>query len=106
MTREQAKKLIPIMQAWVDGKTVQYRRTVNDDDKIIKPDEWHSVVDNDPRAVMWDGSDIQWRIKPEPRDFWIGWCQHCGPIPKVYGSKPERECAFCEIVRVREVIDP
>jgi hypothetical protein len=58
MTREQAKKLAPFIQAYGDGKTIQVLR------QAYGSKNWIEVNDPD-----WDGSE--YRIKPEPRVFWI-----------------------------------
>ena len=52
MTREEAKELIPIMQAFADGKTIEF----------FKQGEWMELNDPD---FMWDS--YKYRIKPEPK---------------------------------------
>ena len=52
MTREKMKKLLPIMQAWVDGKTIQ----------VWTNDTW---VDEEYPCFFEELS--QFRIKPEPK---------------------------------------
>lgn len=52
MTREEAKELIPIIQAFVDGKTIEF----------FKQGEWYELNDPD---FMW--SAYKYRIKPEPK---------------------------------------
>lgn len=59
MTREEAKKLLPIIQAFSEGKKIQW----------LKPDsdEWIDVVGGD--NVDFEGLtefDVAYRIKPEP----------------------------------------
>lgn len=53
MTREETAERIKIMQAYVDGKRIQYA----EDDT----DVWHNIDEPD-----WY-SDYNYRIKPEPR---------------------------------------
>lgn len=55
MTREEAKVLLPIIQAYAEGKTIQSR--------CIKGDESLFYDDEDP---SFDG-DFEYRIKPEPK---------------------------------------
>ena len=55
MTREQAKKLLPIIQAWADGKDVQ----IWDVDKK----QWYTFRD----SVLFTKSVDEYRIKPEPK---------------------------------------
>ena len=57
-TKEQARKLIPLLQAYVDGKTLQWRQTSR---------EW-LVTEQYP--TMWSNLD-DWRVKPEPREVVI-----------------------------------
>lgn len=52
MTREEAKELIPIIQAFADGKTIEF----------FKQGEWVELNDPD---FMW--SAYNYRIKPEPK---------------------------------------
>ena len=57
MNRERAKELLPIIQAFAEGKTVQMMK--GDDD-------WFDVGDR----CEWFNA-LHYRIKPEPREFWI-----------------------------------
>ena len=52
MTREEAKELIPIIQAFADGRTIEF----------FKQGEWYELNDPD---FMW--SAYKYRIKPEPK---------------------------------------
>ena len=53
MTREEAKELLPIIQAFADGKTIE-----------IYDDEWKTMVLKDPH---FDCAPSCYRIKPEPK---------------------------------------
>ena len=55
MTREEIKKMLPILQAFVDGKTIESR--------CIKGDKSLWYDDEDPSFDY----DFEYRIKPEPR---------------------------------------
>ena len=55
MTREEIKKMLPILQAFVDGKTIESR--------CIKGDKSLWYDDEDPSF----DNDLEYRIKPEPR---------------------------------------
>lgn len=48
MTREQAKELLPIIQAFAEGKTIQFR-------------------ERDTEEPSFDGCIDEYRIKPEPK---------------------------------------
>ena len=52
MTREQAKELLPIIQAWAEGKNIQY----------LRDGEWHDINQADVTCYP-----DKYRIKPEPK---------------------------------------
>ena len=100
MTREEAKKLLPYMQAFAEGKTVQWQDSVTN--------EWQD--DNDPNFHP----VAKWRIKPEPREVWVVYVKD-EVIDASFSSKEEAEhWAFStvgprgfslSIVKFREVMD-
>ena len=55
MTREEIKKILPILQAFADGKTIESR--------CIKGDKSLWYDDEDPSF----DNDLEYRIKPEPK---------------------------------------
>lgn len=54
MTKEEAKALLPIIQAYAEGKTIQQRRQVGYED------EWFDI-----NFSLFDESPSNYRIKPE-----------------------------------------
>ena len=54
MTREQAKELLPIIQAFAEGKTIQFRTNNR---------SWVDLLDNDIEI----NALFDYRIKPEPK---------------------------------------
>ena len=52
MTREQAKELLPIIQAWAEGKNLQF----------LSDGEWHDINQADFTCYP-----DKYRIKPEPK---------------------------------------
>lgn len=57
MTREHAQKIAPILQAYAEGKEIQNR---------YEPDgKWSECL-----FPLWY-PNIEYRIKPEPREFWV-----------------------------------
>ena len=56
MTREEVKELLPVMQAFAEGKMIQ--------DKIEGLTDW---VDTDEINLEYEGQAIKHRIKPEPK---------------------------------------
>lgn len=62
MDREQAKALLPIMQAYSEGKTIQF----------LKPDsdEWRDVLRNENNEINFEDLaryEVCYRVKPEPK---------------------------------------
>lgn len=57
MTRDEAKKYLPLIQAFAEGKTIQLFRYVDGC--------WVDSVN--PFFDM----RLSWRIKPEPREVWV-----------------------------------
>ena len=53
MTRENAKKLLPIIKAFADGKTIQYKSYCG----------WEDIND----SVSFVGQPFEYRIKPETK---------------------------------------
>ena len=54
MTREEAKKLLPIIQAFAEGKEIQYRNSFN---------EWIDIKKNEGLSFI--KTPLDYRIKPE-----------------------------------------
>lgn len=73
MNRERAKELAPIMAAYGEGKTIQY--------KYLGSDCW----------VDWEKPNFTnvgaYRVKPEPQKFWIAFNEHTGDMC-AYRDKP------------------
>ena len=57
MDRKRAKELLPIIEAYAEGKTIQYKTS----------DEW---TDDPNFSPEWE---FQYRIKPEPKEWWLCW---------------------------------
>lgn len=56
MTREQAKELLPIIQAFAEGKIIQYKNFL---------DEWTDIEENEGLSFICPPSD--YRIKPQQK---------------------------------------
>ena len=56
MTREEAKELLPIIQAWTEGKKIQFKS---------RSGKWTDVEENEGLSFVYSLSD--YRIKPEPK---------------------------------------
>ena len=86
MTPEQIKNLLPIIEALVEGKAVQFRPR-----NTILP--WEDVI-----VVTGFYDDYEYRIKPEPRRFWL--IENCtGPGSVQFESKTDAalNCKFGSI---------
>ena len=58
-TRENLRKILPVLQAWAEGKTIQVR---------LPRDEWDDVT---VETLKFDGRPEDYRIKPEPREWFL-----------------------------------
>lgn len=58
MKRQQAKELLPIIQAFAEGKTIQYYYTT-------PTPHWEDVLPN--QTVDFNSDASKYRIKPEPK---------------------------------------
>ena len=56
MTREKAKELLPIIQAWTEGKKIQLKSCSG---------KWTDIEENEGLSFRYSPSD--YRIKPEPK---------------------------------------
>lgn len=87
MNREEAKKLLPIIQAYADGKEIQHN--FNGD--------WSNMdyfdFDDDPE---------NYRIKLEPREYWL-FKDSTDPTYTVRSFHPDG--TWDEVIHVREVIE-
>ena len=62
MNRERAKELLPIIQAFAEGKAVQSRWLASQEQIS---NEWLDV------EALGNIGAREYRIKPEPREFWL-----------------------------------
>ena len=60
MTREEAKQLLPIIQAFAEGEIIEYRTKPGTISAGI-PNEWTEIKE----IGFWNG--IEYRIKPDPK---------------------------------------
>lgn len=64
MNKEQTKAAIAVMQAYVDGKTIE---RLHKDSKV-----WLTEAPAEaPERTAWDWNNHTYRIKQEPREWWI-----------------------------------
>lgn len=102
MSRETIKKNLPFIQAFAEGKDVQYRYAAPG--RFGR--EWLSI--NDGSGIFAD-PNFEFRIKPEPREFWIN--VYSGPPCDlmIHSTKKradeEASDDRLECIHVREVVD-
>ena len=87
MTRENAKLLLPIIEAYANGETVQGKCDMADDGWI------------DLEQPAFEGALGYYRIKPKPREWWI--VDNGGPL-EIYVHKPWGNPPVKEIIHVIE----
>ena len=105
MNRERAKELLPIIQAFADGKTIQFRDDISSYDNLMPLSEfsdWQTIPD-EPDLKFHDGR--QYRIKPEPREFWIIRDKRKIDNSGKWLSYKPTLVKDKEVIKVREVLD-
>lgn len=92
MTPERAKELLPIVQAFADGKQVEWRNPKCPDG------EWHPYLG----GIRFDDEHVLWRVKSELREWWI--CPKCQLATQV--NVQDCHCGRCTrpYIHVREVL--
>lgn len=94
------EKKIKVMQAYLDGETIEWREKDSD--------EWSQFSKTSFGAgPVWDWGGQAYRIKPEPREFWVRKVYYNdGSIGKeLHTSKPSDSDSYkTEIFKVREVL--
>ena len=92
MDRKRAKELLPIIQAFADGKDVEFSNRDGD---------WESfVVGEDSFNLSFDN---KWRIKPEPREWYVALDTGDPYECTAFSNMPDP--AIGDVVHVREVIE-
>jgi len=66
MNRERCKELLPIIQAFAEGKAIQFRlEGLNGDNS------WNDLPEDERMTVTFPAEDYEYRIKPEPMEIWV-----------------------------------
>ena len=65
MNRQQAKDLLPIIQAFAEGKTIQYQYTLSSPLIVTDNPSWKDVLPGE--SVDFNNRSSKYRIKPEPK---------------------------------------
>lgn len=95
MNRERAKELLPIIQAFAEGKTIQAQNR-----RPQTSNDWVDAVDE---FLFFDSNDWNWRIKPEPRE-WFVYSGNDEPI--ITDSPMDVDAKYAhKWIKVREVLE-
>ena len=80
------------MQAYVDGKTIEFT---------------HGEVEGWKKAVNpnWDWWDTKYRVKPEPREYWILVSPNGNKYVMAENPIGDPDYEKWEVIYVKEVID-
>ena len=96
MDRNEAKKIAPVLAAFAEGQCIECRWK---DPVGGKTPDWVIHKPGD----FFDYQQCEYRIKPSPREFYVGMQGH---IPVHCGSdKKAVESHGYEVIKVREVIE-
>lgn len=96
MTREQAKELLPLIQAYADGAEVQYNHGTESNP------QWTDI-----KLPVFTDYPSDYRIKPKPREFWLvqntggSWCGSFYAVEQLNANGEP----FPNQIRVREILD-
>lgn len=88
------KEKIEVMQAALDGKTIQFSNGPL----------W---IDCEPEHLIWQWPDYDYRIKPEPLEFWVLMVENSN-TPSLVNESKEYLSQFRsggKTIKVREVLD-
>lgn len=64
MNRDETRKATEVMLAYADGKTIQWRLRASNH-------AWSETLGADDNSPSWNWFHSEYRIKPEPREWWI-----------------------------------
>ena len=91
MNRERAKELLPIIEAFAEGKEIEM--------------QGNSIGWEDGGEQLSFDTELEYRIKPQPREFWV--CgSYDGQNPYVAYENTSKDCVdhHHEYILVREVL--
>ena len=98
MDRNRAKELLPIIEAYANGDVIQFR--------LPEADWLDDAWTDDDEFLEDDDIDIEYRIKPKPREFFV--CSSYDNQENKVAYELDDESLvdhYHEFIRVREVIE-
>ena len=117
MTRKEAKELLPIIQAWTEGKEIQFKS---------RSGRWTDLEENEGLSFVYSSSDYRIKSEPKYRTFknqeecWneilkhqpLGWIKNeCGNIFNIIAifkeaiKLNERDTYYSELFKQFKFID-
>lgn len=103
MNKAQTKHAVEVMQAYIDGKPIEYQRIA------LSPEPWNAVT----VEASWDWWKFNYRVKPEPVEVYVWYNPNPPPhLRNIIGTS--EACAsddyyWCERgytkIKMREVQD-
>ena len=95
MNRDETKAAIEVMQHWLDGGAVEWRRKTKDERN------WASIDMSEPdRGFNWLHNE--YRKKPEPREFFVLVGTNGNPVG--VATTENKIQSLYDVVHVREVL--
>jgi hypothetical protein len=99
-TREETQQMIEVMQAYLDGKAIECNAMRNGPER-----GWMDCQHLD--ACGWNHAMFRYRVKPEPREWWIVpeyGAVFCDKQPRRVRFDQEGDNRDYDVVHVREVV--
>lgn len=105
MTREKVKEMLPILQAYAEGKVIECRTKPNAVEGTDIPNDWTEMKE----IVFWD--NIEYRIKPEQKyrpfkdaeECWAEMLKH-QPFGWIKGKGDEHHSLITSIIADEEEV--
>ena len=92
MNKEEAQKAIEVLQAFIDGRTIEFKENVGGD-------QWKTAI-----ACVFNFALNNYRVKPEPREFWfVKNANFKNGRFQITTTEPSAN--WEEVIKVREVLD-
>ena len=92
--KERVEGYKKVIEAYLDGKPIQYKHHGNN--------EWSDLGCNPPHFNFVAGT---FRVKPEPREFWMKLSSSGMPYDSCTTSVKMTADKYHEVIKVREVIE-
>lgn len=88
-------EMIAVLQAAKEGKTIQVKA------RISPKAMWGGTV----YSPTWDFSNFDYRVKPQPREWWAELYNQSGLRGGLWATREEAASEGRKVVRVREIVE-